>query len=376
MINNRQAGRRRGRGGQQQRSQGGNPGRLDTGNRIDNRARGNAAQLLEKYKTLARDAQMQGDRVNVEYYLQFADHYFRVLAETRARIVENGGPVQRRIQGATLDEDDTEFEDEGERIAPAEQQRGSQNGYRQDGRQDGRQEGRQENRDSNRQDGNRSDSRQEPRQDTVRQEGNRPDVRQDTYRNDNRSDADRGYARNGNRSLGDAQNGATDSRGGDDQNERPRRASNGNAQDEGGYDRSREDRSREDRPREDRKRDTVRTEERAPRDVRSEDAPLPSATEAQPEAMEAVVPIQPEASEPPRRGRGRPRRDATAVAPEPVAATTDSSDEGEDNGFSADLLPPSLNVSAVTPGDADGEAEKPRRRRGRPPIVRETDPVA
>jgi len=372
LINNRQAGRRRGRGGQQQRSQGGgNPGRLDTGNRIDNRARGNAAQLLEKYKTLARDAQMQGDRVNVEYYLQFADHYFRVLAETRARIEENGGPVQRRIQGATLDEDDTEFEDEGERIAPAEQQRGGQNGYRQDGRQDGRQEGRQENRDSNRQDGNRSDARQEPLQDNGRQDGNRPDVRQDPYRTDNRSDAERGYTRNGNRSLSDTQNGATDSRGGDDQNERPRRASNGNAQEDGGY-----DRPREDRPREDRKRDTARTEDRAPRDVRSEDAPLPSATEAQPEAMDAVVPIQPEASEPPRRSRGRPRRDATAVAPEPAAATTDSADEGEDNGFSADLLPPSLNVSAVTPGDAGGEAEKPRRRRGRPPIVRETDPVA
>ncbi len=113
MINNRQAGRRRGRGGQQQRSSGGNPGRQDTGNRIDNRARGNAAQLLEKYKTLARDAQMQGDRVNVEYYLQFADHYFRVLAETRARFEENGGaPSTRRIQGATLDEDEPDYEDE------------------------------------------------------------------------------------------------------------------------------------------------------------------------------------------------------------------------------------------------------------------------
>ena len=37
-----------------------NPG---AGNRQDNRQRGNAAQLLEKYKGLARDAQMQGDRV-------------------------------------------------------------------------------------------------------------------------------------------------------------------------------------------------------------------------------------------------------------------------------------------------------------------------
>jgi hypothetical protein len=101
LINNRQNGRRRGRGGQ--RSQGGNPGRgPDNGNRIDNRARGNAAQLLEKYKTLARDAQMQGDRVNTEYYLQFADHYFRVLAETRSRFEEN----QPRRQNDQFDGDD------------------------------------------------------------------------------------------------------------------------------------------------------------------------------------------------------------------------------------------------------------------------------
>ncbi len=86
MINNRQNGRRRGRGGQQARN--GQPGGPDRGSRLDNRARGNAAQLLEKYKTLARDAQMQGDRVNTEYYLQFADHYFRVLSENRARFEE------------------------------------------------------------------------------------------------------------------------------------------------------------------------------------------------------------------------------------------------------------------------------------------------
>jgi hypothetical protein len=85
-MNNRQNGRRRGRGGQQARS--GQPGGPDRGNRLDNRARGNAAQLLEKYKNLARDAQMQGDRVNTEYYLQFADHYFRVLNENRARFEE------------------------------------------------------------------------------------------------------------------------------------------------------------------------------------------------------------------------------------------------------------------------------------------------
>ena len=67
-MTNRQAGRRRGRGGQR------SPNNRDNGNRIDSRNRGNAAQLLEKYKNLARDAQMSGDRVNTEYYLQFADH--------------------------------------------------------------------------------------------------------------------------------------------------------------------------------------------------------------------------------------------------------------------------------------------------------------
>ncbi|MEO5867649.1 MAG: DUF4167 domain-containing protein [Sphingomonas sp.] len=134
MINNRQAGRRRGRGGQQQRSQG-NPGRPDNGNRIDNRARGNAAQLLEKYKSLAADAQRSGDRVNTEYYLQFADHYFRVLAETRSRFEENrqanGGPAYQ--------EDEQEYDEDGEPIAPRERQQSQpqpQHHAGQQGRQD------------------------------------------------------------------------------------------------------------------------------------------------------------------------------------------------------------------------------------------------
>lgn len=98
MINNRQGGRRRGRGGQRPQ---GNPGQPGGGNRIDNRARGNAQQLHEKYKNLARDAQMAGDRVTTEYYLQFADHYFRVLNENRARFED-----QRRQR----DEAEEEFE--------------------------------------------------------------------------------------------------------------------------------------------------------------------------------------------------------------------------------------------------------------------------
>ena len=99
MINNRQGGRRRGRGGQRGQNLGGQPG-----NRQDNRQRGNAAQLLEKYKSMARDAQLSGDRVQTEYYLQFADHYFRVLSESRARFEEQN-PQNRRQR-------DEDFEDE------------------------------------------------------------------------------------------------------------------------------------------------------------------------------------------------------------------------------------------------------------------------
>ncbi|HET7575299.1 MAG TPA: DUF4167 domain-containing protein [Sphingomicrobium sp.] len=100
MINNRQGGRRRGRGGQRGPNLGGMPG-----NRQDNRQRGNAAQLLEKYKSMARDSQLAGDRVQTEYYLQFADHYFRVLSESRARFED-----QRRPRGDNNDEDDGDEE--------------------------------------------------------------------------------------------------------------------------------------------------------------------------------------------------------------------------------------------------------------------------
>jgi len=54
------------------------------GNRFDNRSRGNPKQLLEKYKTQARDMLQAGDRVNAEYYLQFADHYQRLVNEQQS----------------------------------------------------------------------------------------------------------------------------------------------------------------------------------------------------------------------------------------------------------------------------------------------------
>jgi hypothetical protein len=103
LINNRQGGRRRGRGGQRGQNLGGG----QPGNRQDTRQRGNAAQLLEKYKSMARDSQLAGDRVQTEYYLQFADHYYRVLGENRSRFEEQ---APRRSRDDEMDEDDGDEE--------------------------------------------------------------------------------------------------------------------------------------------------------------------------------------------------------------------------------------------------------------------------
>ncbi len=215
MINNRQqTGRRRGRGGQNgQRPQNGRP---ELGNRIDNRARGNAPQLLEKYKTLARDAQQSGDRVLSEYYFQFADHYFRVLAESRARY-EEANPNRPRQdyaeQEEQFDEDGNEIEREFDARAP------------QQSRQE--QAPRQYRDSQNREERPQRDER--PRDDRSRDD--RPQ-RSDQNRNDqNRSDQNR-----------DSQN----------RDERPARQDRYQRDD-----RPREDRPREERPRQDRSRNAA-----------------------------------------------------------------------------------------------------------------------
>lgn len=100
MNNNRGNNRRRGRGNRQQ---GGGGQQL---NRIDSRARGNAPQLLEKYRKLAHDAHLNGDRVQAEYFLQFADHYFRVIADGRQRQEEQRMRRDDRWEGGAEEGED------------------------------------------------------------------------------------------------------------------------------------------------------------------------------------------------------------------------------------------------------------------------------
>ena len=47
----------------------------------DGRQRGSAAQLNDKYTSLASDASSSDDRILAESFLQFADHYYRLQKE-------------------------------------------------------------------------------------------------------------------------------------------------------------------------------------------------------------------------------------------------------------------------------------------------------
>ena len=47
----------------------------------DMKIRGTAANIAEKYRQLARDAHTSGDLVAAEGYHQYAEHYYRLVAE-------------------------------------------------------------------------------------------------------------------------------------------------------------------------------------------------------------------------------------------------------------------------------------------------------
>ena len=64
----------------------------------DVKIRGNAATIHEKYMQLARDASSSGDRVMAENYYQYADHYFRVVAEQQAVLIEQQQRRNRQME--------------------------------------------------------------------------------------------------------------------------------------------------------------------------------------------------------------------------------------------------------------------------------------
>jgi hypothetical protein len=83
---------------------GGNGNRRNIGNIInrvfesagpDGKVRGTPQQIIEKYNVLARDAQLSGDRVAAENFLQHSEHYSRLLNEAQRQMADQHGPQQR-----------------------------------------------------------------------------------------------------------------------------------------------------------------------------------------------------------------------------------------------------------------------------------------
>ncbi len=306
-MNNRQNNRRRGRTPNPRQTGGGRG--ADPQNRIDNRTRGNAVQLHEKYRNMARDAQTKGDRVEAEYWWQFADHYYRVVADQRARAEERqGGGRSQRDEWRQQAEDDGDRSPQGGRDAPDDD---DGDDWRSDARgRGGQRDGRSDGQRGDGQDGGRDGARDE-----VRHSGR--DAGSNGGRNDGREDD-----RSSNRPVHDRSDGA-DAGGSRDM------ASNGSGRGQS------DGADPDDQP-------------SAPPHRRA------AARGGQPtEAAEAdgTQPVT-------RPRRGRPRKDAGA-ADASDGRGADEGANGATGGLDSDILPPSLTASATS--DA-----APPKRRGRP----------
>ena len=61
----------------------------------EGRVRGTPQQIIEKYQALARDAQLAGDRVATENFLQHSEHYSRLLGEAQREMAERQEQQQK-----------------------------------------------------------------------------------------------------------------------------------------------------------------------------------------------------------------------------------------------------------------------------------------
>ncbi len=99
---------RRSRGRNNNRSKGGNKRtQVFDSNGPEVRIRGTAHQIFEKYEALAKDAHSVGDTVLAESYLQYAEHYQRIIstvneqqaARQEARKPEQSNNSNKKAEG-------------------------------------------------------------------------------------------------------------------------------------------------------------------------------------------------------------------------------------------------------------------------------------
>ena len=78
------------------------------------RNKGNITQQYQKYLKLAKEAFSSGDRIQSEYYYQFADHYSRLMLELGLFIddnIENQDSVETKFVGQQSENDNNSDEE-------------------------------------------------------------------------------------------------------------------------------------------------------------------------------------------------------------------------------------------------------------------------
>ncbi|MBB5514935.1 sRNA-binding protein [Rubricella aquisinus] len=90
----------------------------------EGKVRGTPQQVIEKYQSLARDAQLSSDRVAAENFLQHAEHYVRMLAEANAQLeAQNAARREQQEREAEARAAEAAKRGEDETAAPAEEAR-------------------------------------------------------------------------------------------------------------------------------------------------------------------------------------------------------------------------------------------------------------
>lgn len=115
---------------------GGNSGGVRRGGRNQNfdsngpdvKIRGSAQQVLDKYLQLARDAQSSGDRVKAEGYLQFAEHYYRILSAEQEGDRQQRPVHQQGDQGGDHQGEGDSYTEQSDRFQDARNQGGHAQG--------------------------------------------------------------------------------------------------------------------------------------------------------------------------------------------------------------------------------------------------------
>jgi hypothetical protein len=121
------------RGRSQRKPSGNNANRVYESSGPEGKVRGTPQQIIEKYLSLARDAQTSGHRIVAENFLQHAEHYQRLLAEAVDARQERNPNQQPSHEQPSHDQSGAEQPGGLEAEAGGEQDAAAGSGFKQNG---------------------------------------------------------------------------------------------------------------------------------------------------------------------------------------------------------------------------------------------------